>query len=255
MEFDPPRGVEMSKPERVLIVDDEYDLADLLKAYFEGEGITAEICSSGLEALVALKNQAYGAVLTDIAMPVMDGADLLVEIQKLKNPPPVILMTGYNSISIEDVFERGASELMRKPFSPQDALNVILSVSTSRSEQWSPKEPSKWRPKGTIQLKLPAYQEAKSTGQFNLGTGGFYIPLIPEFMVSVDDVVSFEISFEDPDFKQFSGIGRVRWVKLQESLSNPPGYGIQILELRPSCLDAVIHEIEYLDRWSFIPKR
>jgi len=245
----------MARPRQILIVDDEYDLADLLKTYFEVEGSSAEICGSGLEALVALKTKPYDVVLTDIAMPVMDGADLLYELRKQKASPPVILMTGYNNIAVEDIFDRGAYEILRKPFSPQDALRVILKVALPMAERWALSEPLRWKPTKAIYRKFPAYQTAKVEGKINLGKGGFYLSIIPDLVLATDDVVSFNIEFEDPNFNQLTGIGRVRWVKTQQYLSNPPGYGIQILELKPDCLNSVIQEIEQQDGVSFIPLR
>lgn len=245
----------MALPRQILIVDDEYDLADLLKTYFEVEGFSAEICGSGLEAIVALKTKPYDVVLTDIAMPVMDGADLLYEIRKQKASPPVILMTGYNNITVEDIFDRGACEILRKPFSPQDALEVILKVVLPMAERWALSEPLKWRPTKAIYQKFSAYQSARAEGKINLGKGGFYLSPIPDLDLATDDVVSFTIEFEDPTFNQLTGIGRVRWVKAQQYLSNPPGYGIQILELKPDCLNAVIQELEQQDGVSFIPLR
>ena len=79
----------------VLVVDDEPLIREIVAKYLEGDGHTVEIVANGLEALERFQAGEFDLVITDRAMPNMDGEALAAAIKGLKPDTPVILLTGF----------------------------------------------------------------------------------------------------------------------------------------------------------------
>lgn len=107
----------MSQPIRVLVVDDDAKMRELLLDTLCALGYQTLGAKDGEEALFLLEKEKMDLVITDIKMPKMDGVVLLGEIKK-KNPHlPVVLITGFNYIyPLEEMMEKGASGFISKPF-------------------------------------------------------------------------------------------------------------------------------------------
>lgn len=83
------------KNRRILVVDDEVDVLDFLKIYLESQGWEVTTISSTNEAFTELESKAYFLVLTDIAMPEMDGYEFISKIKEKNIPAQMALMTGF----------------------------------------------------------------------------------------------------------------------------------------------------------------
>ncbi len=83
------------KNRRILVVDDELDVLDFLKIYLESQGWEVTTISSTNEAFTELESKAYFLVLTDIAMPEMDGYEFISKIKEKNIPAQMALMTGF----------------------------------------------------------------------------------------------------------------------------------------------------------------
>lgn len=116
----------MSYP-KILIVDDEADLRDLLSAELEDQGLSVYIAQNGKEAETMVKtHQSIELVLTDIRMSNGNGLELLDRIIEMKERPiKVILFTGYADIGEEEAKTRGAFALLKKPYSFEALHRVI----------------------------------------------------------------------------------------------------------------------------------
>jgi CheY-like chemotaxis protein len=79
---------------KILAVEDEPALLELIREVLEAEGHTVETAADGVEALEKLKARSFDLVLTDVRMPRMDGLELLAHIRKLPRPPRVAVLTG-----------------------------------------------------------------------------------------------------------------------------------------------------------------
>lgn len=102
---------------RVLIVDDEPLICDLLTRILGGEGLHLETAASGEEALAMLQQRKYALVITDLKMPGMNGMDLLQEIKQKHPEMPVIVITGYGTAETAvEAMRRGANDFIAKPF-------------------------------------------------------------------------------------------------------------------------------------------
>ncbi|MFP4012492.1 MAG: response regulator [Chitinispirillaceae bacterium] len=83
------------KNKRILVVDDEVDVLDFLKIYLESLGWEVTTVMSTAKAFEELDNKPYFLVLTDIAMPDMDGYEFISKIKEKSYPSQMALMTGF----------------------------------------------------------------------------------------------------------------------------------------------------------------
>lgn len=115
----------MSEPRRILIVDDQRDILDLTAAVLSGAGYEVVGVSSGTEALEQLGRRAFGLVLLDINMPVMDGWETLRLIradETLAELPVVMFSVKGEFRDKVHSMQEGALDYITKPF----VVDVLL---------------------------------------------------------------------------------------------------------------------------------
>jgi CheY-like chemotaxis protein len=122
-----PRGA----GEHILVVDDEEVLASLAKKVLERLGYDLTIQTSALEAIAAVRAQPdfFDLVITDLNMPVMDGAKLGHELLQIQPRLPIILTTGYSgAMTIEKLRAMGFREILTKPSTIQNLGETVHRV-------------------------------------------------------------------------------------------------------------------------------
>jgi len=103
---------------KILVVDDDEPMRKLVVSLLSPRGHQCITASSGREALDKLMETKCDALITDIAMPEMDGITLIKEVSKHDQNIPVMVMTGYTEeYSAETIIASGAREFIKKPFS------------------------------------------------------------------------------------------------------------------------------------------
>lgn len=114
---------------KVLIVDDEARIRELIKQHLEHAGFECEEAGDGSAALVALGRGGIDLVILDIMMPFMDGMATLKEMRNRKIETPVIMLTArgeeYDKLA---GFEGGADDYIVKPFSPRELVARVKAV-------------------------------------------------------------------------------------------------------------------------------
>jgi CheY-like chemotaxis protein len=114
---------------RILVVDDEDILRDLLAEILADEGHQVDAACDGLEALDWLDQHHYDAVFTDLQMPGLDGPSLYAAMRKRQgeDPPRIIFMTGHAALSAD--FLRDTREpILEKPFSLRAARGIVKAL-------------------------------------------------------------------------------------------------------------------------------
>jgi two-component system response regulator HydG len=113
----------MPTPPRILIVDDDAEMADTVAEHLAAHGYRAECAVGGKAAVAALRKRPFDAVLTDLRMDHVDGLDVLAASQAVDPTRPVLIMTAYGSIdgAIEAV-RRGAFHYLTKPFKLEESV-------------------------------------------------------------------------------------------------------------------------------------
>lgn len=121
------RWLEFSKQKaftyKVLIVDDNKDVVEMVERVLSSKGHKVEGVQSGREALKKMESNKFDAVILDIVMPEMDGITLLKKILERYPEMPVMVMTGFTEeYSSEIAIFHGAREFIKKPFSVTEFL-------------------------------------------------------------------------------------------------------------------------------------
>ena len=114
------------KPERILIVDDEADIAAILKLHLEDYGYITAWAGNGQAALHMLKDGGYSLALMDIKMPGMNGVEVLKRIREAGLDVAVIMMTAHGSEDLAvECMTSGAVDYISKPFFLEDTLQRV----------------------------------------------------------------------------------------------------------------------------------
>jgi len=117
---------------RILIVDDEAAVANLLADAIQIEGHEATVVHRGQDALARLGERDYDAVFLDVLMPEMSGVEVLRRIRATHPTLPVIIITGHaRPEELDEARRLGVSEVIEKPFilnSLSDALGGLRGV-------------------------------------------------------------------------------------------------------------------------------
>lgn len=118
---------------RLLFVEDEPDLREVLKKQLQGSGYSVDACGDGLEALDYLQLTAYDAVILDIMLPGVDGLSVLKKMRTAGDKTPVLLLTARGSVEDRVAgLDLGADDYLVKPFA-FDELVARLRVLLRRS--------------------------------------------------------------------------------------------------------------------------
>ena len=119
---------------KILIVDDEQKIREVIAEYADFEGFTSDQASDGMEAVLKCKQNDYDIILMDVMMPKLDGFSAVKEIKKIKDIPVIMLSARGEEYDKLFGFEIGADDYVVKPFSPKELLlriNAILKRTAS----------------------------------------------------------------------------------------------------------------------------
>ena len=114
---------------RVLLADDEAEIARALKTMLERSQYTVDVAQDGREALDFLENASYDAVVLDVMMPQMDGLTVLRRMRAAGNSTPTLLLTAKSGIDDRVAgLDAGADDYLSKPFSSQEFLARVRAL-------------------------------------------------------------------------------------------------------------------------------
>ena len=113
---------------KILIVDDEEHMRELLKDFFEGEGFVVDMAEDGVKALEKL-DDSFRIVISDNRMPMMQGMELLDNIKEKSPAMPVIIITAYSTPKLAvEAYKHGASAYITKPFNQEELLQKVKEI-------------------------------------------------------------------------------------------------------------------------------
>jgi DNA-binding response OmpR family regulator len=113
---------------RVLCIDDDRRLYELLASYFAPNGVTLVHATDGAKGLAALERDVFDAVLLDVMMPGMDGLEVCRRIRQTRQVPVIMLTARGDEADRVVGLELGADDYVPKPFSPRELLARLRAV-------------------------------------------------------------------------------------------------------------------------------
>ena len=119
---------------KLLIVDDEIKIQEVLKEYASFEGYESDLCSNGFDAIKMAKENDYDLIIMDVMMPNLDGFSAVKEIKKFKDTPVLMLSARSEEYDKLHGFEIGIDDYVTKPFSPKEVMLRINAI-TRRSKR------------------------------------------------------------------------------------------------------------------------
>lgn len=134
---------------RILIVDDEVNIRDLIKKYAKFENYEVDEATNGMEAIEKVENNQYDIIIMDVMMPELDGFSAIKEIRKKHDIPTIVLSARGEEYDRLHGFDLGIDDYVVKPFSPKELLMRVSAIL------------SRYHAKGTKNTNLWQYKELK----------------------------------------------------------------------------------------------
>ena len=113
---------------KLLVVDDEFRIREIIKKYAVFEGHTVEESADGMDAVSKAINGDYDLIIMDVMMPELNGFSACSEIRKHKNTPIIILSARGEEYDRIHGFETGVDDYVVKPFSPKELMMRVAAV-------------------------------------------------------------------------------------------------------------------------------
>lgn len=111
---------------RVLVVDDEKFIRDILADFLGMEGYVVRTAEDGVSAVKELQRTRYDLVISDLKMPKMGGLELLKEIARSSPDTLTVIMTGFGTVETAiDAMKRGAYDYILKPFKVEEIVHIV----------------------------------------------------------------------------------------------------------------------------------
>ena len=148
---------------RVLVVDDDPALAEMLTIVLRGEGFDTAVVGDGTRALPAVRDLRPDVVLLDLMLPGMNGIDVCRAIRTESGVPIVMLTAKTDTVDIVLGLESGADDYVVKPFKPKE-LVARIRARVRRTET----EPAEQLSIGDVAIDVPAHQVVRGGEQIAL---------------------------------------------------------------------------------------
>jgi len=142
---------------RVLVVDDDPALAEMLTIVLRGEGFDTAVVGDGTRALPAVRDLRPDVVLLDLMLPGMNGIDVCRAIRTESGVPIVMLTAKSDTVDIVLGLESGADDYVVKPFKPKE-LVARIRARVRRTDA----EPAEQLSIGDVTIDVPAHQVARN---------------------------------------------------------------------------------------------
>ncbi len=218
---------------KLLIVDDEPDLREMISFEFDLLGVNVLEASSGNEAIEVLNsNSDVDAIISDIRMPNGDGLSLLKHVAKNTNRSPFIFISGFADLSAEEAFFHGAQSIFSKPFDLQNLVDEVKYYLQTWSDRLSEKP-------GSVDTKITqdieSFESARDNNKFDFSAYGFYFQT-PE-KLAFDQV--FEFDFTGNGNTLLSGVAKVKWIDKNDQGQPELTVGAEFIWLSPESNEVI----------------
>ncbi len=155
---------------KILAVDDEELIRDVIKEYLEANNYIVDEASNGIEALEKLENNKYDLLILDIMMKELDGFSMLDRLDKSKMIPTIVLSARGEEYDKLHGFDLGIDDYLTKPFSPKELVARVKAILNRSSKNL----PTLYKYK-TLEINFSAHTVKIDNKLINLTPKGFEI--------------------------------------------------------------------------------
>lgn len=209
------------KGRTILVVDDEADLREIVASELEYMGASVLQAENVASAKSVIGDHKIDLIVSDIRMPGGTGVDLLNYIKSRSiNVPPIILITGFADITLEDAFNKGAEALLSKPFKLEELIETAIKLTSDIKERYVNPAP--------VHQKDLNFLFSEGLNKNNIGRGGITITVdASNFKWDAGDLLKFDLKFLDVELL---GTAICRWWKPVEN-STKATLGLEFVQL------------------------
>ena len=163
---------------KVLLVDDDPGIIEVLKLYFEKEGYQVSTCMQGDKAVAAFNSFAPDIVILDLMLPGMDGNDICREIRKTSDCPIIMLTARTDTLDKIVGLELGADDYIPKPFEPKEVLARVKAVLRRTDKRDAAPAPSEKSEGSADVITYPGFSVDKIRYVVSVDGKEIYMPMI-----------------------------------------------------------------------------
>lgn len=192
--------------EKILIVDDENDIAELISDILEDEGFKTDIRNDGASAISAIKENSYNLILLDIMMPNASGTEVCASIRNITSAPIIFVTAKTQLIDKLVGFEVGADDYITKPFINEE-LVARVKAHLRREERGYDKKTNNIIEIGEIKLNKESFEVFKNDEAITLSTKEF--ELLRYLMENAGIVLSKDQIYQNVWKNNYGDIGTV----------------------------------------------
>lgn len=150
---------------RILVVDDDAALAEMVGIVLEGEGFTPSFCADGAEALGAFRENKPDLVLLDLMLPGFDGIEVCGQIRQESGVPIIMLTAKGDATDVVSGLEAGADDYMVKPFNPGE---LVARIRTRLRSMAPAAATSQTLSIGDLSIDVDGHEVKRGTSSINL---------------------------------------------------------------------------------------
>ena len=221
---------------RILVIDDDLDLCELLAEYLTPEGFQVEVVNSGAEGSERAISEEHNLVILDVMLPEMNGFDVLRKIREYSRIPVIMLTARGDDIDRIVGLEMGADDYLPKPFNPRELVARIRAI--QRRAETADKQGAK--PAGMEQLevgdlKLKSRSREVFCGPAEIDLTSVEFSLLEALMQRAGQVITREDLVKQVLGRRLSPYDRsidVHISSLRKKLGAPSGGGERIKTVR-----------------------
>ena len=210
-------------PFKILIIEDEKNISEIVAKYLEKEGYTTLIANDGIEGLALFRDSHPDLVISDVMMPTIDGFEVLREIRLISDIPVIMLTAKQEEVDRLKGFENGADDYVTKPFSPKELVRRVM-VMLKRT--YKAIEDKQVLIEGELKLDLNKQKLYKNEDEIDITSKEFQIIYAffknPRQILSREQLIelAFSNDFEGFDRTIDAHIKKIRH-KIEEDTKNP----------------------------------
>ncbi|QQS42290.1 MAG: response regulator transcription factor [Acidobacteriota bacterium] len=176
--------------EKVLIVDDDEELCELVSEYLTVEGFEVDSVNDGAAGLEAALEAEHGLVILDVMMPKMNGFDVLRELRKTSKMPVIMLTARGEDMERIVGLEIGADDYLPKPFNPRELVARIRAVLRRIEKSEDPEAQTERLRSGELEM-LTSARSARMNGE-DLNLTAVEYDILAELLRNAGQVVKKE---------------------------------------------------------------